>query len=493
MHVKHWFGRLDSHCSQHRQFIEALASKTFSHPWCEPAIAAEISAAAATIHGGPWTFDPTKHESEALRKQIIDVNPALAEKMLQLCAQPQGSNELSWFQMAREIHRVYASTLDYSEGSLDSHMIEKSFDGRIRDGFTLRRLMRHTTVLHQNKRGVSTNCAEMLDRIKFEFSTGIKTFFTQYRAQITIFAETGAYPLPEAYHCDRILSHLRKMCKEFQDAASRCRQRVQDKSMQKTINAIEDVFLTTEFEHGIGESYHGTPLTTSQHGTVNLATPGANPGNNNGDDKNKNRHNDNRGKYPKGSCKIHKFSTNHLDRECTVRQKRNAFIHPVTGKVGLKDEDVCAKCPLGWHTADLHDDERFNPPRRRGYNSRKYGQRRLDRFQQQQDIAQANAVLHHQQLAAHAWYPEPPRSSLPQHPPLRPPASQPGAAMMVNSQTQAIKELHQINQQLLNHIQHNDHGKPPATAATAQPAPRKLVEIGRSLQHIKSALNTQRL
>ena len=274
MHVKHWFGRLDSHCSQHRQLIEALADKNFSHPWCEPSISAEISAAAATIHGGPWTFDPNKHESEALRKQIHDIDPSLAAKMLTLCSEPQAGNELSWYQMARDVHRVYASTLNYKEGSLDSHMLEKSFDGRIRDGFTLRRLMRHSTVLHQTKRGISTNCADMLDRIQYKFSTdGVKVYFATYRAQVTIFAETGAYPLPEEYHCDRVLAHLRKVCKEFHDAASRCRQRVEDKSMPKTLDAIEDIFLNAEFEHNIGESYHGTPLATPQGQLGQAARP----------------------------------------------------------------------------------------------------------------------------------------------------------------------------------------------------------------------------
>ena len=64
LHVKHWFDRMDSYCSQLDEISEALRSDDHNHPWCEPALAAEITVAAEHIHGPGWTFNPTKHPSE---------------------------------------------------------------------------------------------------------------------------------------------------------------------------------------------------------------------------------------------------------------------------------------------------------------------------------------------------------------------------------------------------------------------------------------------
>ena len=53
----------------------------------------------------------------------------------------------SYLQVTREVHRVFASTLDYSEDSLDSQLLERSYDGFTHGGLTLRRLMQSDKIL----------------------------------------------------------------------------------------------------------------------------------------------------------------------------------------------------------------------------------------------------------------------------------------------------------------------------------------------------------
>ena len=281
--------------------------------------------------------------------------------MREACEKLTGRNQMSWYQIAREVHRVFATTLDYGKGSLDSHLLEQSHDGRISDGFTLRRLMKKSTITHKTKKGISINCDSALAKIKYEFVTeGIKTYFTSYKAQLALFREQKvAYVLPEEYHCDRILSHLRLINKEFMQASNRCLERIEDGKMEKKIDEIYSVFQTAEENHHIGPDYHGSQLARGILGAVNLARIGKRPPPRDRTGPKRNGY----GKHPKGSCSIHKFSTNHLESECTVRKARNNFVCPFTGRRGLSDELVCPLCPLGWHPAELHDNPMYNPPR----------------------------------------------------------------------------------------------------------------------------------
>ena len=497
---------MDSYCSQLDEISEAIASGNHNHPWCEPAISAEISAVAEKIHGAGWQFDPTKHPSEVVRLQIKEFDRSLAERMLEACQELKGRNQMSWYQVSKNVHRVFASTLDYNKGSLDSHLLEQSNDGRINDGFTLRRLMKKCTILHKSKTGISINCDSALAKIKYEFvPDGIQTYFTAYKAQLALFREHNvAYTLPEEYHCDRILTHLRLTNNEFLTASNRCLERIEDEKMSKTMADIETVFQATEENHGIGPDYHGTPLTGPLDAFAHLAkTPGA-PG------APKAPRKDTGGKYPKGSCPIHKHSTNHLHKDCLVRQRRDNFICPFTGRKGLPDELVCPLCPVGWHPAELHDNPAYNPPRKRkgGRRNNVTQQQRQQQFDQQITSAKAN-LAHLTQ-----WMPLPPGQPAHTQPPIRratqPTAPASGSAMMVGNQTQTIQQLQQIQQQLMSHVQQQQHQVPsqhvqqaPATASAntatvrqlhpAGPNTRTLLQLGSDLHHIRSQLNTQRM
>jgi len=402
MHVKHWFHRLESFASQNDQIARALKHPKYNHPWIDHPNLHEIC---SKIYGDSWKFDPDEHATEHVRSAVNEVDPEAALVLHQLYSEPQDDESHSYLKVTREVHRVFASTLDYSEGSLDAQLIERSFDGHSHDGFTLRRLMRATTVLEQTNRGKSINCDEKLSTIRYDFvKDGIRTYFASYRAQLALFKQMKLYELPEVYHCDRILAHLRAVNKEFHDASTRVEDRIEDELMTKTINNLEKIFQDAENNHKIGPSNHGTPRTPSLGTSVNLAKPSgqrkpidvqrpANP-----NPKQPAVGKDRRGSYPKGSCSIHKFSTTHLEKDCQVRIKRENFVHPVTGKRGLSPEEVCPLCPTGWHPAELHDDPRYNPPRTRGNSVAS----RLKKYQQHLSVAKA------QMANAHKWQPIPP-------------------------------------------------------------------------------------
>ncbi len=274
------------------------------------------------------------------------------------------------------------------------------------DGFTLRRLMQSCTVLEQSNRGRAINCDEKLQAIKYSFvKDGIRTYFAAYRAQLALFKQMNLYELPEKYHCDRILSHLRSVNKEFHEACTRAENRIEDKIMTKTIDNLEKIFQTAERDHKIGPSYHGTDLVPTLNSSVNLAKPSGHrkpisvqrP-----IDKSSNptpgAQKDKRGSYPKGSCSIHKFSTTHLEKDCQVKIKRDNFIHPVTGARGLTPDKICPLCPLGWHPAELHEDPRYNPPRTRGNSAVS----KLQKYRQHLETAKAHMA------SVKAWQPLPP-------------------------------------------------------------------------------------
>ena len=268
--------------------------------------------------------------------------------MLEACTKLTGRNQMSWYQIARTIHRIFATTLDYEKGSLDSHLLEQSNDSRINDGFTLRRLMKKCTILQKSKTGISINCDSALAKIIYEFvPDGVQTYFAAYKAQLALFREHNvAYKLPEEYHCDRILAHLRVLNNEFLVSCNRCLERIEDGKMDKTMHDLEIVFQAAETSHGIGPDYHGTPVAKSIAGTANLARHQPEDKKNKKPETKKPKRNEN-GKYPRGSCPIHKHSTNHLGADCYVRKARDNFVCPITGRKGLPDELVCPLCPLG--------------------------------------------------------------------------------------------------------------------------------------------------
>ena len=404
MHVKHWFHRLESFASQNDQIAQSLQHAKFLHPWLEHP---ELHEECKKIYGDSWSFDPTEHITENVRAAVETVNPELARQLHELYSRPQDGKSHSYLQVTREIHRVFASTLDYSEGSLDAQLIERSFDGFTHDGFTLRRLMRACTVLEQANRGRTINCDEKLSSIKYTFvKDGIRTYFAAYRAQLDIFKQMELYELPEKYHCDRILSHLRTVNKEFHEACSKIEDRIEDKRITKTINNLEKIFQATEKDHKIGPSHQGTPLMPTLNSSVNLAKPTGqrNPINvQRPIDKTSNKPpaftgKDKRGSFPKGSCSIHKFSTTHLEKDCQVKLKRDNFIHPVTGARGLTPDKICPLCPLGWHPAELHDDPRYNPPRTRGNSAAS----KMQQYQRHLSVAKA------QMATVQQWQPIPP-------------------------------------------------------------------------------------
>ena len=502
---------MDSYCSQLDEISDALQDKDYKHPWCEPSLAAEISIAAEPIYGLGWKFDPTKHPSEVVRLQIQEFNRPAAKKMREACEKLTGRNQMSWYQIAREVHRVFATTLDYGKGSLDSHLLEQSHDGRISDGFTLRRLMKKSTITHKTKKGISINCDSALAKIKYEFvPEGIKTYFTSYKAQLALFREQKvAYVLPEEYHCDRILSHLRLINKEFMQASNRCLERIEDGKMEKKIDEIYSVFQTAEENHHIGPDYHGSQLARGILGAVNLARIGKRPPPRDRTGPKRNGY----GKHPKGSCSIHKFSTNHLESECTVRKARNNFVCPFTGRRGLSDELVCPLCPLGWHPAELHDNPMYNPPRPppRGKINEAVRKERQQLYEKHLNTAKAN-LAHVSQ-----WMPVPPAPQRQQAQfhsqpatPSQPPAQTSGSVMMAVDPANTVRQLQAIQQQLMNHAQRQHQrqsqpirieppSRPTAIAASAKqvhpaaPNARTLVQLGQELHHIRTTLNTQRM
>jgi len=244
MHVKHWFQRLESFASQNDQIARALQHPKCNHPWIDHV---EMHEECKKIYGDSWKFNPIEHTTESVRAQIHLVNPELAIQLHDLYRNAQPGESYSYLQVTREIHRVFASTLDYSEGSLDAQLLERSYDGFMHDGFTLRRLMQSCTVLEQSNRGRAINCDEKLQTIKYSFvKDGIRTYFAAYRAQLALFKQMKLYELPEKYHCDRILSHLRSVNKEFHEGCTRAENRIEDKIMTKTIDNLEKIFQTAE-------------------------------------------------------------------------------------------------------------------------------------------------------------------------------------------------------------------------------------------------------
>ena len=515
MHVKQWFGRLDAHCSQLDEIRAALNDSEYNHPWCEPTLAAEIAVAGETVYGPGWKFDPTKHLSEHVRLKIHQVSPTLAVKMTEACEQLSKRNGLSWYQIANTVHGVYASTLDYNEGSLDSHLLEQSSDGHTNDGFALRRRMKEVTVLQKPTTGITINCDSELSKIQYEFiPDGIQQYFSCYRAQLALFREHNVdYTLPEAYHCDRILAHLRNVNVEFLRAATRCLEKIDDKQMDKSIDNLERIFRAAETNGGIGPDNHGTPV---KHGApVLLATrhPGAKP------KKANKKQND--GKYPKGSCRIHVHSRTHLTKDCKVQQARDAFVCPFTGRKGLPDALVCPLCPTGAHPAELHNDPRYNPKldTKRGPTFTPVSADRQRRYEQHLRNAQA-------MIARGSWAVVPPCAPGTAAPtPMVPPPSQHGiritrpqtqsAPTLAPAQHQALCALQEIHGQLLGHAQALQQHPDPLPYIQKEPVmvagatgrrkqfarivhpegdnARTLVQLGRELQHLRSSLNTQRL
>ena len=116
MYVKHWFHRLESFASQNDQIAQSLRHPKFHHPWLEHP---ELHEECKKNYGDSWTFDPTEHITENVRSTIETVNPELAQQLHEIYSRPQHGKSHSYLQVTREVHRVFASTLDYSEGSLD--------------------------------------------------------------------------------------------------------------------------------------------------------------------------------------------------------------------------------------------------------------------------------------------------------------------------------------------------------------------------------------
>ena len=177
----------------------------FIHPWINHGLHEECQ----KLYDNSWNFDPHEHITENVWSQVHLVNLVLATQLSDLYCNVQPGESYSYLQVTREVHRIFASTLDYSEGSLDAQLLERSYDGFTHDGFTLRKLMKSCTVLEQSNRGRAINCDEKLQVIKYSFvKDGIRTYFAAYRAQRSVFKQMNLYELSEKYRCDRILSHL---------------------------------------------------------------------------------------------------------------------------------------------------------------------------------------------------------------------------------------------------------------------------------------------
>lgn len=345
-----------------REALDTLnGERTYKHPWLDNA---DLKAWGVAKHGSDWSFDPLVHHTSEILVDIKSEDAILASTLQDLWAGnvEQGTVFSSYRNRAREIARICGESLDHAPGSIDMQIIERADPD---DGFQIMDLMRKATVLIAEEADTSdfVDQDKVLKKIQHKFmQSGVHTYVAAYKRQLRLFVEMKLpFQLPEQYNCQRMIAHLSKRCQEFKKCAQDFADLVKDKRAKYTYAAVERVFTQCEVRHSLGPSNHGTPVPGQQVSPTSkaLLALGPDDGANKVPPFKKNRGNPRKGSFKKGACPIHPGSTTHDLAGCFVNRKRREFVHPVTGKKGLTQADICPDHPQGWHPRDLCGDPRF--------------------------------------------------------------------------------------------------------------------------------------
>ena len=351
--VTNWFRRLIAHASQAPLLQEALDStiQKYSHPWSDHP---EFIQWCKDKYGADWVYDPLLEHTSELLQEIRETNPVLAQELQLLWAGDPNTNTVvsSYRNRVRELARICGETMDHTPGSLDMQIVERADKN---DGFQILKFMREATCLLDKSEGTSdfVDQDKELRKIKYQFMpAGVYTYVSAYRRQLNLFKEMRLpFTLPEAYNCQRMISHLSMQCEEFRRCVREFQDGVRDSKITYTYRNVIARFNQCEKRYRLGPKNRGTPIPLQQLSPTTkamLASTQPAP-----DPQPK--------KIPDNShekCDLHP-NGNHLKKDCYIHRKRREFVHPDTGKVGLTQAEICPKHPKSWHPPDLCGDPRF--------------------------------------------------------------------------------------------------------------------------------------
>lgn len=382
--VENWFRRLKAHACQAPLLQEALDElSSYQHPWIGNV---ELQTWGNQKHGTDWKFDPLVHHTSTILASIRAEDPALAGRLQQLWAGniQDGTAFSSYRNRARELARVCGEALDNEPGSADTQLVERA---DINDGFQIYSLMRKATIFA--KESTTTDFVDQdaeLKKIRHKFvESGIHTYFAAYKRQLNLFVEMKLpFALPEQYNCQRMIAHLSTRCLEFKKCANEFADAVSEGRAKYTYDMVETKFKICETRHKLGPLNRGTPVPGEQLSpTVQAMLAKQQDDLNQSKQKRPQRK---QGLFKPGSCPIHPESTTHSKAECYVQQKRDNFVHPITGKRGLTQLEICPKHPKTWHPADLCGDPRYMKSNRRRGGSNKQMSSMVNMLQSQQQL-----------------------------------------------------------------------------------------------------------